>query len=221
MRIGDDIKPRMSAGATEAGGSCVTRQAILEAARSRFLHYGYKKTTIDEIAADANVGKGTVYLHFSSKEDILLTLAREVKRNITAQMEAISSSLATPEDKVRRMMLASIISVYDAAKTFTHGAELVEEILRPKLMQCGHAEREAQIALVAGALAEGVRRGEFSVPGGDVHQSAKQVMLATIAFYPPYVDPCNGDLTCRKDLEARASAMLEFLFHGIRLRNPG
>ena len=31
---------------------CETKRAILEAARSRFLHYGYKKTTIDEIAAD-------------------------------------------------------------------------------------------------------------------------------------------------------------------------
>jgi AcrR family transcriptional regulator len=55
------------------GNSCETRQAILEAARSRFLHYGYKKTTIDEIAADAGVGKGTVYLYFGGKEDILLT----------------------------------------------------------------------------------------------------------------------------------------------------
>jgi AcrR family transcriptional regulator len=37
------------------------REKILEAAERRLWHYGIKKTTIDEIAADAGVGKGTVY----------------------------------------------------------------------------------------------------------------------------------------------------------------
>ncbi|WP_294940764.1 alpha-D-ribose 1-methylphosphonate 5-phosphate C-P-lyase PhnJ, partial [Tardiphaga sp.] len=59
------------------------RRAILEAARKRFLHYSYKKTTIDDIGQDAKVGKGTVYLYFDSKEDILLTIAQGVKRNAT------------------------------------------------------------------------------------------------------------------------------------------
>ncbi len=55
------------------------RLKILEAAKERLWHFGFKKTTIDEIAADAGVGKGTVYLHFNSKEDIALAIMSEFK----------------------------------------------------------------------------------------------------------------------------------------------
>lgn len=213
----DESKPRTAGMAADAEGtSCATRQAILDAARSRFLHYGYKKTTIEEIAASANVGKGTVYLHFSSKEDILTTIVREVKKNVTAQMSAISTALCTPEDKLRRMVLAGIVTAYDAASSFAHGVELVDEILKPKLMACGHSEREAQLELMSKTLEEGVRRGDFAVVDGDTARAAKHLMLATMAFYPPYSDPCYGSLSCRNDLERRANAMLDFLLHGIR-----
>jgi len=195
-----------------------TRQAILEAARSRFLHYGYKKTTIDEIAADAAVGKGTVYLYFNGKEDIMLTIAREVKKNITAQMKAIAHSLATPEEKLRRMIVAAILSVHDAVNTTAHGVELVDEMLRPKIMQCGQAERETQFELLAEVISEGLRRGDFAIVEGDAQRAARYLMLAMVSFYPPYMDPCHGRASCRHDLERRANGMLDFLFQGIRRR---
>src|SRR5260221_10681116 len=91
-----------------------TRQLIMESAQRLFLHYGYKKTTIDDIAQEAGIGKGTVYLYFDGKEEIMLTIAENVKRNITAQMQAIAGSLGSPEEKIRRMILASIITVHDA-----------------------------------------------------------------------------------------------------------
>jgi AcrR family transcriptional regulator len=54
----DQQQQANNAGSTTAASSS-TREAILQAARQRFLHYGYKKTTIDEIAQDAGIGKGT------------------------------------------------------------------------------------------------------------------------------------------------------------------
>jgi AcrR family transcriptional regulator len=195
-----------------------TRRAIVDAARTRFLHYGFKKTTIDEIAADAGVGKGTVYLYFPSKEDILLTIAREVKRNTTDQMRAIAGSLASSEEKLRRMLLASILSVHDAAMSASHGLELVDEILRPQIMRCGAGEREAQMQLLAVVLDEGARRGEFGLPGDDALQTATYLTLAMLSFYPPYLNPCHASASCRNDLEQRATAMLEFVLQGLRHR---
>lgn len=49
---------------------------ILDAARRRFIHYGYNKTSVAEIAQEAGVSKGAVYLHFSSKDDLLHRLLR-------------------------------------------------------------------------------------------------------------------------------------------------
>lgn len=49
-------------------------QRILNAAAELIAHYGYDKTTMDEIARAAGISKGAVYLHFKSKEHLLASL---------------------------------------------------------------------------------------------------------------------------------------------------
>jgi AcrR family transcriptional regulator len=196
-----------------------TRQAIIDAARNRFLHYGYKKTTIDEIALDAGIGKGTVYLYFDNKEDIMLTIAKAVKHNVTEQMRAIAASpLTAPEEKLRRMVLTIITSVHEAVNTTAHGVEIVDEMLRPRIMECGAEYREAQYQMMAQVLEDGVKRGDFAF-AGDSRTAAEHLMLSVVSFLPPYVNPCHGKPSCRHDLEQRANALLDFVFQGVRRRN--
>ena len=47
---------------------------ILESAHKLFSHYGFEKTTIEDIAKEAELGKGTIYLEFDSKEAILMAI---------------------------------------------------------------------------------------------------------------------------------------------------
>jgi len=49
-------------------------QKILDAAVNLFLHYGYDKTTVSDIAREAGVSKGAIYLHFASKDALLEAL---------------------------------------------------------------------------------------------------------------------------------------------------
>lgn len=53
-------------------------QRILEAAKTLILRYGYDKTTVSDIAREAGVSKGAIYLHFSSKEDLFSALFEQV-----------------------------------------------------------------------------------------------------------------------------------------------
>ncbi|GEM_PF-502086 len=73
------------------------RASILEAAEHLFFSRG-PQATVDEIAAEAEVAKGTVYLYFSSKEDLYMTI---VERALTLLLEkfrkAVDSSLPPPE----------------------------------------------------------------------------------------------------------------------------
>ena len=50
------------------------RTRLLEAAEARFRRFGFKRTTIDDITADAGTGKGSLYLHFDSKQSIYLAV---------------------------------------------------------------------------------------------------------------------------------------------------
>jgi AcrR family transcriptional regulator len=49
-------------------------QRILDAALELFVHYGYDKTTVSDIAQEAGVSKGAIYLHFESKDDLFEAL---------------------------------------------------------------------------------------------------------------------------------------------------
>jgi AcrR family transcriptional regulator len=199
---------------------CETRRAILKAARDRFLHYGYRKTTIDEVAATAGVGKGTVYLYFASKEELLLTLAREVKRSVTEQMRGIAASLAPPEEKLRRMILARVLTVHDAVIGTAHGRELVDEMMEPKIMRCGQGEHEVQQRLIADVLREGAERGDFElfVADGEPEATAELFTKAFMAFFPPYVTHCVTGTACRRQIEARVGEMTDLLLRGLRSR---
>ena len=70
----------MTTAATRRRGTAHRRieraQRILEAARELVLRWGYDKTTIDDVARGAGVAKGTIYLHWSSREDLFAALLR-------------------------------------------------------------------------------------------------------------------------------------------------
>jgi len=64
------------------------RREILDAARQEFLERGVGRPTMDDIASHAEVSKGTVYLYFKSKEEILAHLLLEGLDLLLQQMEA-------------------------------------------------------------------------------------------------------------------------------------
>ncbi|ASA96668.1 MULTISPECIES: TetR/AcrR family transcriptional regulator [Anoxybacillus] len=67
------------------------RKQIIEAAAKSFSLFGYKATTIDQVAKMANVGKGTIYTFFKSKEelleDIVSSIISEIKREADAAID--------------------------------------------------------------------------------------------------------------------------------------
>lgn len=75
----------------EAGPSA-RADRILDAAASLIVHYGYDKTTVSDIAREAGVSKGAIYLHWESKEDLFeALLAREAIRlldDVEARIDA-------------------------------------------------------------------------------------------------------------------------------------
>jgi AcrR family transcriptional regulator len=60
----------------------LTRQRLLEAARVVFGEHGYRKTTVENIAAQAGASRATVYLHFPTKLDVLIALTTELESDV-------------------------------------------------------------------------------------------------------------------------------------------
>jgi AcrR family transcriptional regulator len=66
----------------------VRREELMDAAQRLFLRHGVPPTTIEQITAGADVAKGTFYLHFDSKEDIIDALGERFAQDLLARVRA-------------------------------------------------------------------------------------------------------------------------------------
>lgn len=107
-------------------------ERILDAAGELMLRWGYNKTTIDDIARYAGVAKGTIYLHWKTREDLFtalmqreyVRLAEDVKQRIASAPEG-----GTLSGIIKHTMLATIKSPLTKA-VFLRDTDLLGEWLR-------------------------------------------------------------------------------------------
>lgn len=81
-----------------------TRQRLLAAALARFCAKGFLATTIEDITEYADLGKGTFYRHFSSKENILLALAQQTLSQLAAELETALNAPRDLDDAVEKLL---------------------------------------------------------------------------------------------------------------------
>jgi AcrR family transcriptional regulator len=77
---------------------------ILQVAEEVLMEKGYYETSIDEIAARVGIAKGTVYLHFPSKEDLTVAIGMREIKQLIAEIEDIASIEGSAESKLERIL---------------------------------------------------------------------------------------------------------------------
>ena len=77
---------------------------ILQAAEEVLVEKGYYEMSMDEIAARVGIAKGTVYLHFSSKEDLVVTLFERDVQKFVEMVETTVSSGLTAREKLEAIL---------------------------------------------------------------------------------------------------------------------
>lgn len=159
------------------------RQKIVEAAKERFQHYGYGKTTMAEVASDCNMSPGNLYRYFPGKLDIAEEIARESVESIHAQLREV----------VRRPGLGGV----ERLKTFLHAMlditfhhlehkpkvhEIAQEISRQR-PEFSNKMLTTERALMAEILSSGNASGDFQVD--DVVFASEMIQCATLKFRYP------------------------------------
>ena len=81
----------------------LTRQRILEGARQVFLLNGFRSASLDRIAAEAAVSRGSLHHHFDSKEDLFRSLVAEEAARIAQALPSIDPGEPDPCSALRQM----------------------------------------------------------------------------------------------------------------------
>src|SRR5690242_13520229 len=81
--------------------SALRRAAILNSARTVFARQGYADTVVEDIARQAHIGKGTLYLYFPSKEQVYLAALLEDAQRLDHDTRAGMAAANTWQEKLR------------------------------------------------------------------------------------------------------------------------
>lgn len=191
------------------------RTAILDAIGRLLEKYGYKKMTVDDIAHEAGIGKGTVYLHFSSKEEAALSWFDRIHGELIEKMLSIARSQAEPAQRIRQMLVGRVMFSFDHMQTFALSLDDLFAAVRLSLLSRRdryHSEEAAALAMV---LKDGCETEAFAID--NIPAVAESLVLAMNSLLPYSLS--TAQLGERDQIQAKANQLAALVLNGLLRRS--
>jgi AcrR family transcriptional regulator len=191
------------------------REAILDATDSLLSRYGYKKMTIDDLAKEVGIGKGSVYLHFTSKEEIVLSHIDRIIEQLKGKLSAIArASAEKPEDRLQKMLKTRVLHRFESVQHYTQNLNDLLSAIRPRFLARRENYFTEEARIFASVIEEGQQMGKFI--DGAASEIAESLILATNSLLP--FSLTVQELGARRDIEAKVTRLAELLMQGLCAR---
>ena len=187
-------------------------EKILEAADRLLARYGYRKMTIDDLADEVGIGKGTIYLRFKSKEEIVLASVDRIVETVVKRMEALASSNLSPPEKIRRMLVFRVMHRFDRVQHYTKSLSEVLRDLRFELLERRERYFAREAVPLSAVLKEGQAKGVFRREPPLL--TARVLLAATNSLLPFSLS--TRELGTRKEVEATAKKIAALMTAGLK-----
>lgn len=187
---------------------------ILDATSRLLARYGYSKTTIDDVAREAGIGKGSVYLHFASKEEIVLSLVDRAVQEVLDELRTIAAEDASAADRMRRMLAVRVLGRILRFRSYSTSLHDLLAALRPALLVQRNQHLRDEAAIFRAVIEDGIRLREFRTLDPDGTASA--FLTATNSLLPYYLNPreLGSSAVIGKRIDALAALLLTGLATG-------
>ena len=152
------------------------RRRILDAAVSVFAQHGFYNAKVSQIAKEAGVADGTIYLYFKNKEDILIQVFIDAMDEILRRQEEAIGQVSDPLDRLRTFIRVHFASVAES--------RAMAEVITVELRQSSKFMRNTDmkpfgryLGMIARIIDDGVRSGVFA-PASDPRLIARAIFGA-------------------------------------------
>ena len=190
------------------------KDAILDATDRLLARFGYRKMTVEDIAVEVGIGKGTIYLHFTSKEEIVLSHIDRIVERVKDRLREIAASDAAAAERLRQMLLMRVLFRFDSIQHYTQSLNDLLAALRPGLMARRAQYFEAEAEIFAALLIAGRQSGEFDFQ--DEYATARALLQATNGLLPYSLSAT--ELGKREEVEQRAADVADLVMGGLLKR---
>jgi len=140
------------------------RREILQAAREVFAESGFEDTTMDKIAERAGISKGTLYLYFKSKGDLLIQAIAEIINTIYEMAERVLKADVSPLEKVK-LWISETMNYFEQNRSFFRVLQNISGKVHIESME-GEIKKLMRrpievYALVGKILEDGIKEGKL------------------------------------------------------------
>jgi len=186
------------------------RDQIVDTARGIFTRFGFRKTTMDEIARAMRKGKSSIYYYFTSKEEIFRAVVEKESQTLKDELINAINSTDDPKEKLRNYVLTrmkvmkNVSNFYDALKNeYLSHLDFINKV-REKY------DRQ-EMKIVKDILEEGAQNQVFRIEDPELAAYAIVTALKGLEI-PLFWSKAN------KNFEKRADGLLGVLFNGILMK---
>jgi len=187
----------------------ITRKAIQEAVVNLVTRTGTRKVTMDQVAAEAGLSKGCLYIHFRSKKELLESVKTTSFKPLGDQLQEILNGSLTPNQKIENIV-HRLFDYFDENRGLFRFLLEEREIAQSQVMRQKNSRYRNFVERIANVLDDGVASGLFR------HMDSKKVasifIEAMIAMTARRLLEENPD-----PLDEDARLLIQVLFRGIAL----
>ena len=183
---------------------------ILNVAQGLFARFGLTKTTIDDIAKKAHMGKASIYYYFANKEAIFKEVVEKEGKILKEKLLDAVNTQTTPQKKIHSYIITRMTAIKDLANYYS---ALREEYLKHfSFIEKARQSYDAfEITMVSTILSEGQKNGLFDIQ--DITLTAETIVAAMKGL--EYQWSMEGS---KEEIAEKVDALLKILFKGIEKR---
>ncbi len=188
------------------------RNNIIGKATEVFARFGFKKTTVDDIAQALRKGKSSIYYYFKSKDEIFEAVVDREADALREKVNEILSSSMNSMEKLRLIIKTRMEVVREMANYYTilKSNDLNDLSFAEKMRSKYDTE---EMGVVKKVLQEGIESGIFKVKDTELSSIAIITAMKGIEI-PLFVTSPKAD-----DVDKIVDDMLDILFYGLVRRN--
>jgi AcrR family transcriptional regulator len=190
------------------------REQILDGTERLLGRLGYQKTTMDDIALEAGVGRRSIYLHFDSKEAVALGTIDRIVSRLLERLENLAAAEESASARIRSMLAERVLFRFDSVRGYFHSIDEIFRSLRSAYMARRASYFQKEAAVFAKVLLAGRAAGELEIR--DPEACAQALLIATNALLPSSLS--TRELGRRSEVEGRVQQIAELLVNGMMPR---
>jgi AcrR family transcriptional regulator len=118
--------------------------------------------TIEDLAIDVGIGKGSIYLHFTSKEEIVLSHIDRIVDTLKKRLLVIASGNTSPAARIQEMLVARVLFRFDSVQHYTRSLDDLLSAIRPQLLLRRKKHFQDEAGIFSEVLEIGYRSGDFT-----------------------------------------------------------